>query len=204
MGAARKTTLASRLQVPKEWDGLVGRTEEERREIEERIDRVFRAKDRVARAEGEPRELSPVEIAIALGSDRKTRRVRCPSCKSYLPMDDAHFWAGGLELGHYVCRTCKNRRNVRYQRSAKGKARLAAYLEAKRAHDREYQARKRERMKRDGIKRIPTARERLINNRRDARLKLSRATDPARIEALKARVANLTHEIERIDQKQAI
>jgi hypothetical protein len=57
----------------------------------------------------------------------------------------------------------------------------------------------RERRKAAGIPRPPeTVLSRLKACRRHARLTLAKTTDPGRAERLKARIANLTHEINRL------
>lgn len=173
--------ISSRHQVPREHDGLTGRTEAERREIADRIERVSRLKGRVG-----GRVLTPFEIALALGADRRAPKKRCLGCSSRLPLTAEYFGTKGADRWDHLCRSCRNRYHARYRATHKENR------EAKRARERASRART------DRTPRPSTPLSRLKGNRRQARLDLSRATTDAQREHYRARIANLTHEIDRL------
>lgn len=187
------STLADRLQVPRQHDGLSGRTEAERREIAARIEAASRAKEAV-----EGRTLTPWEIAATLTpEDSSAPRRRCRSCSSWLPATTQYFYRNGPKYLKPRCITCVRRDNTRCKRTEQGKAN-------KRDACRLYMRRRREAEKAAGLSRPEsTPRQRLLWSRAFDRRRLARTEDARKRAHIEARIANLTREIDRLAEKQA-
>lgn len=185
MKAARKTTLASRLAVPRHSDGLTGRTEAQRREIEARIEAAGRAKDRL-----EGRELSPCEIARAISPTRAPEK-RCKSCSSKLPATKEHFPINRPGELRGTCRICFRRERARYNREYDKKP-------ERRARKRDAERARRAALKAAGFVPVRSVLTALKDLRRTALRRLAEARSDRSREHYRTRVLNLTHEIERM------
>jgi hypothetical protein len=161
-------------------DGLTGRSLEERRLIERRIEQL-----RKGRLQADVR-------------DDSIPKLRCSGCKRKRPAAD-FYWRADRQGYQSRCRACDRKKSRAYRQTAGGKAAVARRKET--AEYRAYQAEWR-RKRRAGLAGQPsTVRDRLMRSRRKARERLARMTDPERRAKTAALILNLTAEIDRIDRK---
>lgn len=179
-------------------DGLVGLTQAERDLVQQRIDLVSAAKFRAG-----GRDLLPIEIAIALHAPSAGAREHiCPTCFSRLPWTAEFFRPKGKGCLSSRCRTCKCRDGAAYEHTWAAKRSRRRNIDRRREAAREYMRRVRAERKAAGIRLERNARERLLNSRQAARVRLRRATDPEKIERIRCHIENLTHEIERMTEEE--
>lgn len=188
----------------KQWegDGLTGRSEAQRREIRERIDRLYEAK---RQAEGG--DLAPTTVAVALApASRRADTKRCTSCHGRLPATTEYFAPNGRRIDgtvklHGRCRPCHYRAS-RPTKTPRQRLSPEALAEVRR-RDAERRRARRRADSAAGIRPARTVLTRLIECRSKARRRLAEATDMVARERTRAHLLNLDHEIARLRERRA-
>lgn len=179
-------------------DGLVGLSRAERDEIQRRIDLVSRAK---AKADGRP--LMPIEIIVALRPEESPQPLKfCRSCSSNLPVGEFHFRNRSTGERHARCKTCNCSHQYIYDSKHRKESRARNNDSAHR-EDRRLRSKKRydERRAAGLPAKDDSPRGKLVQLRHNALRILRLATDPGIRARYEARIANINHEIDRIDRR---